>query len=550
MIVDKKKPPYLDTSLSFEKRADNLISLMTVEEKLSQLLHKSAAVERLKIPAYDWWNECLHGVARAGKATVFPQAIGLAASFSEKLFKEIGTAISDEARAKHHDALRRGKRERYYGLTFWTPNINIYRDPRWGRGQETYGECPYLTSRLAVTFIKAMQGDAKKYLKTAACAKHFAVHSGPDSERHTFDAVVSESDFRGTYLPAFEACVKEARVESVMGAYNRVYGEPACASKKLLDDILRKEWGFKGHVVSDCAAIQDIYLHHKTERGAEEASAAALKAGCDLNCCLEDCQTPGLAMKRAFAKGLISEADIDRALKRLLMTRLKLGMFDPPEKVKYSRIPMSVVCSDKHRKLALKAARESMVLLKNDGILPLERKKLRSIAVIGANADDVEALLGNYSGEPDAPVKILDGIKKAAGKNIKVSYTPGYLSVNGESRDGFEAALNAASAADMCVAVMGMTPKVEGEECDVADERVSLNLPGVQEELLVELARLNKPIVLVLTGGGCQAFGRAEKGISAVIQAWYPGESGGTAVADVIFGNYNPSGRLPITFYR
>ena len=382
--------PYQDVTLPIEQRVKDLVSRMTLEEKVSQMLYDAPPIERLGVPAYNWWNECLHGVGRAGIATVFPQAIGLAATWNTELMLKVATAISDEARAKHHEALRRGDHRIYTGLTFWSPNINIFRDPRWGRGQETYGECPYLTARMGVAFVKGLQGDDPHTLKLVATAKHYAVHSGPESTRHYFDARVSEHDLWETYLPAFEACVREAKAYSVMGAYNRINGEPCCASPTILAGILRGQWGFEGYVVSDCGAIADIHEQHRVARTAEEASALAVKAGCELNC-----GSTYPALVAAVQQGLISEAEIDRAVQRLFTARFLLGMFDPPERVPYAQIPYAVNDSPRHRALALRAARESMILRKNKGgLLPL-RKDLSSIAVIGPNADDLQVLLGN-----------------------------------------------------------------------------------------------------------------------------------------------------------
>ncbi|RKY87706.1 glycoside hydrolase family 3 protein, partial [candidate division KSB1 bacterium] len=378
------KLAYKDPTLPIEKRVNDLVSRMTLEEKISQMMHSAPAIERLDVPKYDWWNECLHGVARAGIATVFPQAIGLAATWNTNLIHRVATAISNEARAKHHEAVRQGIREIYRGLTFWSPNINIFRDPRWGRGQETYGEDPYLTSRIGVAFVKGLQGDDPHYLKTVATPKHFAVHSGPEKDRHHFDARVSERDLRETYLPAFKACVQEGKAASVMGAYSRANGEPCCASKTLLQEILRNEWGFDGYVVSDCGAICDIFKGHRVAKTAQEAAAMAVGAGCDLNCG----ETYG-ALLIAVEQGLISEEAIDRAVKRLFTARFRLGMFDPPEMVPYAQIPYEVNDCQEHRELALQAARESIVLLKNENdFLPLD-KDLKSIAVIGPNANDV-----------------------------------------------------------------------------------------------------------------------------------------------------------------
>src|SRR5579864_829690 len=398
---------YKNASQPVDKRVDDLVSRMTLDEKISQLMNDSRAIDRLGIPAYNWWNEALHGVARAGRATVFPQAIGLAATFDTDLMFRVATVISDEARANHNEAVRRGWKPSYTGLTFWSPNINLFRDPRWGRGMETYGEDPYLTGRLAVAFVKGMQGDDPKYLKTVATPKHFAVHSGPEPDRHGFDAVVSDEDLRETYLPHFEAAIKEGGAYSIMCAYNSVDGTPACASPMLLDDFLRKQWGFQGYVVSDCGAISDIYRGHKFAANATEAAAKAILAGTDLSCGDEYSH-----LKAAVDAGLIHESDIDRSLKRLLTARFKLGMFDPPAMVKYAQIPYSENDSPAHRGLALETARESMVLLKNENHALPWSKSIKSVAVIGPNADDFLSLLGNYNGTPSEPVTVLDGIRR------------------------------------------------------------------------------------------------------------------------------------------
>jgi beta-glucosidase len=540
------EPKYRNGSLSFEKRADILLSQMTRPEKLSQLIHESPAIPRLGIPSYNWWNECLHGVARAGTATVFPQAIGLAAMFDRKQMRRIASAISDEARAKYHNALTGDGSEQYFGLTFWSPNINIFRDPRWGRGQETYGECPYLTSRMAVEFVKGLQGDDPVYLKTAACAKHFAAHSGPEYLRHGFNAIVSPRDLTETYLPAFEACVKEAGVETVMAAYNRVNGEACSASHTLLTEILRKKWGFKGHVVSDCEAVDDIYKNHKIVDTLSQAVAFAVGEGCDLNCCNEICTQARQGMIAADAAGMLEDEWIDRNLKRLLLTRFKLGMFDAQEKVKYSKIPLEAVDSPVNGSLALKASRDSMILLKNSGVLPLDGKKIKKLAVIGPNADDAAVLLGNYSGTPSASVTPLKGLK--AIKGIKVTYARG-CDISGGSKEGFDEALSAAEKADAVVMCMGLSPKIEGEECDTGGfERASLGLPGVQEELIARVKKKGKPVILVLFSGSVVSV--KPETADAIIQAWYPGQSGGTAVAEMIFGKFSPSGRLPVTVYK
>jgi beta-glucosidase len=710
---------FLNPSAPIDRRIDDVLSRMTLDEKASQLQNDSPAIDRLGIPAYNWWNECLHGVARAGRATVFPQTIGLAATWDPDLIRRVATAISDEARAKHHEFARRGKRNIYQGLTFWTPNINLFRDPRWGRGMETWGEDPVLTGTLASAFIRALQGDDPKYFKTIATAKHYAIHSGPESLRHTFDARVSEDDLRHTYLPQFEMAIKTGGAQSVMCAYNRVDGLPACANPKLLDDTLRRDWGFQGYVVSDCAAIRDIYQEHKTSPNANEGVAAAIKSGTDLNC-----GTEYAAVTSAVRAGLLSEKEVDNSLRRLLTARLKLGMFDPPEMVPYAKIPYSVVDSQPHRDLALETARKSIVLLKNDrNALPL-RKNLKTVAVIGPDADDPEVLLGNYNGEPTAPVTPLAGIRAKLG-DAKVIYARGaglapnlplleaipasalwtttgsdkqhgltaeyfatgnfdgrrhrprelthpssgqlvgdvptnpkpaftrvdpqvdfnwwdgspdkalpdddfgvrwtgyfappvsgkyYLGAYGMSAfelyldgkriaslnnvhennhayadvqleagklypirlefhefvqdarirlewslpetDGTQQALDAARKADATVMVLGLSPRLEGEEMKIKVEgfdggdRVSLNIPRIQEDLLRKVMELKKPVVLVLLNGSSIAVNYAKENVPAIVEAWYPGQAGGTAIADVLFGDYNPAGRLPVTFYQ
>lgn len=684
---------YLDPTYDIEERVNDLVSRMTLEEKISQMVHDAPAIERLEIPEYNWWNECLHGVAFAGIATVFPQAIGLAATWNTELMHQVATAISDEARAIYHEALRRGIRRQFMGLTFWSPNVNIFRDPRWGRGQETYGECPYLTARMGVAFVKGLQGDDPRYLKLVSTPKHYAVHSGPEPERHRFNAIADERDLRETYLPHFEACVKEGRAFSIMGAYNRTNGEPCCASPTLLEKILRQEWGFEGYVVSDCGAIDDIYAHHKVVETPAEAAAMAVKAGCDLNC-----GTTYPALLDAVKLGLIDEATIDCSVKRLFTARFRLGMFDPPEQVSYAQIPYEVVDSPTHRTLALQAARESIVLLKNEGhLLPLD-KDITSIAVIGPCADDLGVLLGNYNGTPAYAVTPLEGIRRKVAASTRVYYAPGcdvakgvpalslipssclrpadgnagvtgltgeyYISLgtetelmftridpvidfqwaregyalmksaptvvhwsgflvppvdgtyklgfnagvgarlylddtllverkawndtvnfaeveleagrlyrirfespipyNGASRllwappgiDPLAEALKVASKAEVVVLVLGLTPTVEGEEIAIdiegfyGGDRTDIGLPAPQEELLRKVCALGKPTVLVLVGGSAIAVTWAAEHVPAIVEAWYPGQAGGDALADVLFGDYNPAGRLPVTFYR
>jgi len=547
-LTSQSEPKRLD----FRQRVDELVGQMSLEEKISQMLHDAPAIERLGIPEYNWWNECLHGVGRAGIATVFPQAIGLAATWNSELIYQVASTISDEARAKHHEALRQGIREIYTGLTFWSPNINIFRDPRWGRGQETYGEDPYLTSRIAVAFVKGLQGDHPDYLKLVATPKHFAVHSGPECERHRFDARPSLRDFRETYLPAFEACVKEGQVGSVMGAYNRTYGEASSASPTLLQKILREEWGFDGYVVSDYLALGDMYKHHQMVPGAVEAAALAVNAGCDLNA-----GEAYYALPSAVQQGLVSEETIDRAVKRLFMARFRLGMFEPPEEVPFAQIPYSVNDSPAHRALARRAAQESIVLLKNEsGFLPLA-KTWRTIAVIGPNADDAEVLLGNYHGTPSASVTPLQGIR-AALPATNVLYAAG-CDILGNDTTGYAESITLAQQAEVVIFVAGLSPRFEGEESfaepvsclqQIRGDRTDLRLPNVQEELLKAIHATGVPVVLLLINGGMIAVNWAKKHLPAIIEAWYPGEEGGSAIADVLFGDYNPSGRLPVTFYK
>lgn len=689
-------PPYQDPSLPIEKRIEDLVARMTLEEKVSQMMNAARPIERLGIPEYEWWNEGLHGVARAGYATVFPQAIGLAATWDTNLIHQVADVISTEARAKHHEFVRKGERGRYKGLTYWSPNVNIFRDPRWGRGQETYGEDPYLTSRLGVAFVRGLQGDDPRYLKVVATPKHYAVHSGPEPERHSFDARALERDLRETYLPAFRATIVEAQAASVMCAYNRTNGEPCCANKRLLTDILRKEWGFGGYVVSDCGAIEDIYKGHHFAHSEAEASALAVKAGTDLSCGKEYG-----SLVQAVRSGLISEAEIDTSLKRLLTARFRLGMFDPPEMVPYARIPFSENDSPAHRELSLKAAHESIVLLKNENnTLPLKHD-LKTIAVIGPNADAPAVLLGNYSGQPSKSVTPLEGIRNKVSPATKVLYSLGstltgetvvavpasVLTLNGKgspaglrgeyfnnkelqgqpvlvrtdgqvdfdwgrgrpapqvNEDNFSArwtgqlvppesgtyqlgatadggvrvyldgqllvgawessntartvmkeaqleagrsydvrieyyhnarsamaklvwsfprfteklieeAVSTARQADAVIMVLGISPALEGEEMKVSVEgfrggdRTDINLPKAQEDLLKAVNATGKPVVLVLLNGSALAVNWAERHVPAILDAWYPGEEGGTALADVLFGDDNPSGRLPITFYK
>jgi beta-glucosidase len=690
--------PYQDPSRPLAERVADLVGRMTLEEKVSQLVNDANAIPRLAVPSYNWWNEGLHGVARAGLATVFPQAIGLASTWDTRLMHQVATAISDEARAKHHDFARRDKRGLYQGLTFWSPNINIFRDPRWGRGMETYGEDPYLAGRLAVQFVKGMQGEDPRYLKTIATPKHYAVHSGPEPDRHTFDARIDQRNLRDTYLPQFEAAVTEGGAMSVMCACSRLDAEACCASPRLLDDVLRKEWSFGGYVVSDCDAIDDIYKTHKMVSSAAEAAAIAVKAGCDLNC--------GGTYKElvtAVRNGLLTERDIDRALARLLTARFRLGMFDPLAQVPWAQIPYSVVDSDAHRRLALEAARESIVLLKNDRhTLPLRRENLKSIAVLGPNADDEEVLLGNYNGTPSHAVTPLEGIRGKVGAGVRILHAVGsdwaegmpvfevvpaaalrtyedgrqvqglkgeyfdnrdlkgrpvftridpqvdfhwwektpdprlkdndtvgvrwtgelvppvtgtyqiggygltsfriylddkllvrfysdheascavrridlkagephalrieYYERSADARmqlvwaiprpDREREAIDAAKQADAIVLFLGLSPRLEGEEMKVeakgfkGGDRVDIGLPASQQHLLETVTAVGKPVVLVLLNGSAVACTWAAERVPVIVEAWYPGQAAGDAIGDVLFGDYNPAGRLPITFYK
>jgi beta-glucosidase len=539
----------------FEGRARALVAQMTLDEKARQMMHTAPGIERLGIPPYNWWNEGLHGVARAGVATVFPQAIGLAAAWNVPLLHEIASVIGDEARAKHHEAVRQGDYSIYTGLTLWSPNINIFRDPRWGRGQETYGEDPHLTARLGVAYVRGLQGDHPLYLKTVATPKHFAVHSGPEATRAGFDVSPTLRDLWETYLPAFEATVKEGEAASVMGAYNRLFGEPCCASPFLLQTILRDTWGFDGFVASDCGAIYNVYKFHKVVETPAEAAALAVNAGCDLECKFTDVYA---TLPEAVALGLITEETIDTSLVRLLVGRMRLGMFDPPEQVPYTQIPYSVNDAPEHRALALQAARESLVLLKNEAqTLPLGAE-IRRIAVIGPNADDPEVLLGNYNGTPSSSVTPLAGIRALAPAGVTVTYARGCgLFVEDES--GFADAVQAAQEADVVIFVAGLSQALEGEEgqqeglppgLKSLGDRLRIELPDIQERLLKAVHAAGTPVVLVLLNGSALAVTWADAHVPAILEAWYPGEEGGAAIAEALFGAYNPAGRLPVTFYR
>ena len=550
-------PDYQNEQLSFEERARDLVSRMTLEEKISQMQYEAPEIKRLGVASYNWWCEALHGVARAGVSTMFPQAIGMAASFDAELIEKVADIISTEGRAKYHEFQRKEDHDIYKGLTFWSPTINIDRDSRWGRGQETYGEDPYLTSRLAVAFVRGIQGKDKKYLKAAACAKHFAAHSGPEAERHHFNAIVSKKDLWETYLPAFEAAVREAQVAGVMGAYNMLNGEPCCGSKTLLKDILREEWEFNGYVTSDCWAIKDFNEGHNVTTSIEESSALAVKNGCDLNC---GCAFASLM--KGHQQGLVGDQEIDDAVVRLMLLRMRLGMFDDPEKVPYASIPYEKNDCEEHRSVALEVSKKSLVLLRNkNGILPLNRKQIKSIAVIGPNADSRAALEGNYSGTASEYITVLDGIREAVDQNTRIYSAEGChlfknsMSNLSEKYDRLAEAVSAAERADVTVLCLGLDAGLEGEEGDTSNEFASgdkpnLNLPGTQQRLLEAVVETGKPVVLVMFSGSALAINWADEHADAVVQAWYPGGQGGRAVASLLFGDFSPSGRLPITFYR
>lgn len=533
--------------MTFEERAKKLVSKMTLAEKIAQMQYEAPAIERLGVPAYNWWNECLHGVARSGAATVFPQAIGMAASFNTDLMFDVATAISDEARAKYNEYKTFGDTQIYQGLTYWSPNINIFRDPRWGRGHETYGEDPYLTGRMGVSFVKGLQGEGK-YRKLDATIKHYAVHSGPETLRHGFNAEVSDKDLYETYLWAFKYCVDHADPSAVMGAYNRVNGEACCASKTLLEDILRGEFGFSGYVVSDCAAICDIHQHHHITNNEAESAALAVNNGCDLNC-----GETYKWLKTSVALGLISEETITTAVERLFAARFRLGMFD--DDCEYDAIPYDVVECEAHTKLNLQMAEESIVLLKNDGILPLSPNQ--NIAVIGPVADDVTVLLGNYNGTPSRYTTLLAGIQSQA--KGKVYYARGSHLFNDKAHGGMERPLReaiiAARHADVVIMMCGLNPTLEGEETDnynssAGGDKIDIELPPSQRTLYREIIKLGKPVIFVNVSGSCIALTEQDKDCRAVLQCFYPGAMGGEALANVIFGKTSPSGRLPITFYK
>ena len=534
------------------QKATALVEQMTVEEMASQLRFDAPAVERLGIPAYNWWNEGLHGVARCGTATVFPQAIGLGATFDEALLGEVADAIATEARAKYNQAVQDGDRDIYKGITLWSPNVNLFRDPRWGRGHETYGEDPYLISRLGVRFIRGLQGDGE-HMKTAACAKHYAVHSGPEALRHHFDAVVSQKELWETYLPAFEACVKEGQVEAVMGAYNRTNGEPCCAHSYLMDEVLRGKWGFQGHYVSDCWAVRDFHENHKVTASPEESVTLALSKGCDLNC--------GCTYQRildAYRAGMLPLEQIKRSAIRLFTTRFLLGMFEETE---YDQIPYEVVECQAHLALSERAARESVVLLKNSGILPLNKAQLKTIGVIGPNANSRAALVGNYHGTASRYITVLEGIQDYVGDDVRVLYSQGcHLFKDREEPlaqpgDRLSEAKAVARHSDLVILCLGLDESLEGEEGDTGNAYASgdkrdLALPESQQRLLQTVVETGVPFVLCMMAGSAMDLNLASESAAAILQTFYPGARGGKAIAEILFGAAAPSGKLPITLYR
>ncbi|KAA6301909.1 MAG: 4-beta-xylosidase [Candidatus Ordinivivax streblomastigis] len=546
--------PFQNPGLSLEKRVDDLVSRLTLEEKVSQMQNHSLAIERLGIPEYNWWNECLHGVGRSGhNVTVFPQAIAMAATFDEDALLKMGIITSTEARAIYNESFKNGQQgQQYQGLTFWTPNINLFRDPRWGRGQETYGEDPYLTAVLGKEMVKGLQGDDSLYLKTSACAKHFAVHSGPEAGRHTFNATAGNYDLWDSYLPAFQALVTEAHVSSVMCAYNRFDDEPCCGNSRLMTDILRNQWHFAGYVTSDCGAIDDFYKQHKTHPDAVAASADAVLHGTDLDCGNEAYKT----LVTAVEKGLINEKEIDISLKRLFRIRFRLGMFDTPESSPYAQIHYDTLECDEHKDHALKMARESIVLLKNENrLLPLS-SNLKKIVVLGPNADNKEVQLGNYNGFPSEIITPLEGIR--AMSNVEIVYAQATSHTTALTTET-DAALAAIKDADLVIFIGGITPQLEGEEGDAGKEpnigfergdRTSIALPQVQTDCMKKIKAKGIPLVFICMSGSAIGMEWEAENADAILQAWYGGQSAGTAIADILFGRYNPCGRLPVTFYR
>ena len=546
-----------EKTAEYRKRAAELVSKMTLKEKISQMLSWAPAIERLGIPAYNWWSEGIHGVGRAGTATVFPQAIGMAAAFDPDMMHKVGETVGVEARGKYNMCRSYGDRDIYKGLTVWAPNINIFCDPRWGRGHETYGEDPYLTSRLGVNFVEGMQGDDPDYLQAAACAKHFAVHSGPEDQRHYFNAEVNQQDLWETYLPAFRALVEEAGVEAVMGAYNRTNGEPCCGSKTLLKDILRGKWHFQGHVTSDCWAIKDFHEGHMVTDGPVDSVSLAVNNGCDLNC-----GNLYVYLEQAVAEGKVKEETIDECVTHLFTTRFKLGMFDEDDKVPYNKLGHDAVDTAASKAFNLEVAEKILVLLKNkDNILPLDKSKLKSIAVVGPNADSRKALVGNYEGTASRYFTVLDGLHEYLGDDVQIRYSEGchlYADkLNGLAQEGelISEVKGVCAESDVVICCLGLDSGLEGEEGDqgnqfASGDKPNLNLPGHQEEILRVCLDSGKPVIVVVLSGSALAINTAENEAAAVLQAWYPGAMGGLAVARALFGEVNPQGKLPVTFYH
>ena len=540
---------FQNTELTVDERVEALMKELSLEEKIGLMEHQSKAIERLGIPEYNWWNEGLHGVARSAPATVFPQAIGMAASFNPDLIEQVATAISDEGRALYHAAIEKGIHKQYLGLTYWSPNVNIFRDPRWGRGHETYGEDPVLSGKIGASFVRGLQGNDDKYIKVAACAKHFAVHNGPEAKRHYFNALSNPKDLNETYLPAFKSLL-DADVAGVMCAYNRTNDEACCGSPTLLLDLLRKEWGFEGYVVSDCGALYDLHKFHKLTETAPESAAMAIKSDVNVNC-----GNVYRHLQKAIDKNLITEADIDSALAKQLKIRFQLGMFDPVNDVPYSKIPLSIVGSDEHKELARDMARKSMVLLKNDNVLPL-KKDLQQIYVTGNNVTDVNALMGNYYGVAKNYVTVLEGIANAVEPTTIVQYNQTVLLEQEVERTNTGQVWNA-QAADAVIAVVGISPLYEGENGDTpfsktGGDREKIELPANQIKFLKDLRKAceDKPLIVVVMSGSAIAMPEVHELADAVLWAWYPGEQGGNAVADILFGDFSPSGKLPITIYN
>jgi len=542
--------PFQNPSLSIEARAADLVSRLTLDEKITQMLNKTPAIDRLGIPPYDWWNECLHGVGRTEyKVTVYPQAIAMAAGWDVDAIKKMGDYTAEEARAIYNTAQAKKDYRIYHGLTFWTPNVNIFRDPRWGRGQETYGEDPYLTGSLGKNFVQGLQGDDKNYLKAAGCAKHYAVHSGPESERHVFDVKVSSYDLWDTYLPAFKELV-DNKVAGVMCAYNAFEGQPCCGSDKLMVDILREDWGFTGYVTSDCGAIDNFYKTHKSHPDAPSAAADAVYHGTDVDCGHE----AYLGLKKAVEEGIITEAQVDVSLRRLFEIRFRLGMFDPAEMVPYSKIDSTTLEAKSHKDLALKMSRQSIVLLKNNGILPINKGTLKKVVILGPNINRPGVQLGNYNGFPTRIITPLDGLKEELGNNVKI-YSDTVIGYYGETPESFASTIKNIKDADLIIYVGGISPRIEGEEMKVnvkgfyGGDRTSIMLPQVQTDLMKALKATGKPVVFVMMTGSAIAIPWEAKNVDAILNSWYGGEFAGKAIADVLFGNYNPSGHLPVTFY-